>query len=66
MELTYGRSAEHFMLELFELELDDGGHIMYSNGEYVPTLCGKASQRIDRAGGYVHDESKTDDLALVW
>jgi len=65
MNLTYDKSAENFILDALDLELDEAGYVMYESGGYVPTLCDKESQRIDRVGGYVHDEAYTQDTAIM-
>lgn len=65
MELTYERSAENFILTALELELDEAGHIMSKDGEYIPTLCGKESIRIDKHGMFAHDEDGPADTKMV-
>jgi hypothetical protein len=71
-ELTYDRSAEDFILEALGLELVPAGHVRYEDGTYVPTLCGKASLRIDNVGAYAHYEEEPlpeydgeDDVRVV-
>lgn len=65
MELNYSRYRENFIFEALGLELDEAGHLVYEDGGYVPTLCGKDSQRIDRVGAYAHSEEHPHDTALV-
>lgn len=65
MELSYSRGAEDFILDALALELDEAGHITYEDGGYVPTLCGKESERIDRVGAYAHSEEHPNDTAIV-
>jgi len=65
-EITYGRSAEWRVITSLGLELDDAGHVRHDDsGEYVPTHCGKDSVRIDNVAGFVHDESETNNTAIV-
>jgi len=65
MELTYDKGAEDFIFEALGLQLDKSGNLMYEDGGYVPTLCGKESIRVDKVGGYVHDETYPYDTAIM-
>jgi len=65
MELTYEMGAEDFIFEALGLQLDEAGHLLYEDGGYVPTLCGKDSLRFDKIGAIAHKEAYPHDTALV-
>lgn len=63
--ITYDKRAEHYILDVLDLELDNSGHLLYKDGSYVSTVCGKESLRIDEVGSYAHDEDAPQETLLV-
>lgn len=53
------------MMDALGLELDEAGHVMYEGGGYVATRCGKESLRVDKVGGFLHDEDAPHDTVIL-